>query len=177
MKRYFATIHLEDGRKMTVEMFPEQAPETVRNFVKLARSRYYDGMIFHRVIPGFMVQGGGMYPDMDTKGGLTPIIGEFKDNGINNTLRHTLGTISMARTNVPNSATSQFFICVKDVFFLDGQYAAFGRCVDKESTDVAVEISKVATRTVGWYENVPVYPIVIKTVTVEEKDEQFYKKI
>ena len=171
MKRYFATIHLEDGRKMTVEMFPEQAPETVRKFVKLARSRYYDGMIFHRVIPGFMVQGGGLYPDMDTKGGLTPIIGEFKDNGINNTLRHTLGTISMARTNVPNSATSQFFICVKDVFFLDGQYAAFGCCVDKESTDVAVEISKVATRTVGWYENVPVYPIVIKTVTVEEKDE------
>ncbi len=168
MKRYFATISLEDKRSIRVEMFPQHAPETVRNFVKLARNKYYDGMIFHRVIPGFMVQGGGMYPDMGTKGGIEPIVGEFADNGHKNPLRHALGTISMARTNVPDSATSQFFICVKDVFFLDGQYAAFGCCADDESVKVAIDISKVATRTVGYYENVPVYPIIIKTVTIEE---------
>jgi len=171
MKRYFATINLEDKRKINIELLPEYAPESVRNFVKLARSKYYEGMIFHRVIPGFMIQGGGLYPDMEAKGGIEPIIGEFKDNGINNELKHTVGVISMARTNVKNSATSQFFICVKDVPFLDGQYAAFGKCADKESEKIAIEISKVPTRTINYYENVPVYPIVIKDIKITEEEE------
>lgn len=163
-----ATIFLEDKRQINLELFPEYAPISVENFIKLAESGFYDGLIFHRVIPGFMVQGGGMTPDMQPKGGAETIKGEFKDNGVNNPVTHTIGTLSMARTNVMDSASSQFFICVKDVHFLNGQYAAFGRVIDDESLQVAIDISTVPTKTVNWYENVPVTPIIITKISIHE---------
>ncbi len=172
MKRTFATIELQDSRKMRVELFPEYAPITCQNFIKLANEGFYEGVIFHRVIPNFMVQGGGLNPQMQGKAGAETIFGEFASNGFSNPIKHTLGTISMARTNVKNSASSQFFICVHDCKFLDGEYAAFGRTVDDESIKVAIDISKVPTHSVGYFENVPVRDIVIKRVYIQEFDEE-----
>ena len=168
--RTFATIELTDGRKIRCELFPEYAPITCANFVKLANEGFYEGLIFHRVIKNFMIQGGGMTPDM--KGKYTESIkGEFKDNGVRNPIKHTLGTLSMARTNVPDSASSQFFICVANCAFLDGQYAAFGRTVDDDSMQVAMDISHVATHRVGYYDDVPVREIVIKRVYIQTFEE------
>lgn len=172
MTRTFATIELEDSRKIRLELFPEYAPISCENFIKLANEGFYQGMIFHRVIPDFMVQGGGLTPDLQGKPGAKTIKGEFRSNGIQNPVKHTIGTLSMARTNVPDSASSQFFICVHDCRFLDGEYAAFGRTVDDDSLKVAIDISKVPTHTVGWYENVPVRDIVIKRVYIQTFDEE-----
>lgn len=172
MKRTFATIELEDSRKIRLELFPEYAPISCENFIKLANEGFYQGMIFHRVIPDFMVQGGGLTPDLQGKAGAKTIKGEFRSNGIQNPVKHTIGTLSMARTNVPDSASSQFFICVRDCRFLDGEYSAFGRTVDDESLKVAIDISKVPTHTVGWYENVPIRDIVIKRVYIQTFDEE-----
>lgn len=125
-KNPIVTIVMEDGGEIEIELFPEIAPNTVNNFVSLARSGYYDGTIFHRVIPGFMIQGGD--PEGTGRGGPGySIRGEFSANGFNNDLRHSRGVISMARTQEPNSAGSQFFIMVADSPHLDRQYAAFGR--------------------------------------------------
>lgn len=177
--RTFATIELEDGRKIRTELFPEYAPITCENFVKLAESNFYNGLIFHRVIDKFMIQGGGMTPDFKPK--YTPSIkGEFRSNGVKNPIKHTLGTLSMARTNVPDSASSQFFICVNACHFLDGEYAAFGRVVDDESMKVAVAIGKVATHSKvvqtgeGYparYDDVPVRDVVIKRIYIQTFDE------
>jgi peptidyl-prolyl cis-trans isomerase B (cyclophilin B) len=113
---------------MTAELYPTIAPETVANFVKLANSGFYDGLIFHRVIPGFMIQGGD--PDGDGTGGPGwTIKGEFSRNGFKNDLAHTRGVLSMARTSDPDSAGSQFFIMTDDASHLDGNYAAFGKLV------------------------------------------------
>ncbi|MBP7403100.1 MAG: peptidylprolyl isomerase [Clostridia bacterium] len=121
-----ATITMQDGATITVELDPSQAPNTVRNFVSLARKGFYDGLIFHRVIPGFMIQGG--CPQGTGTGGPGYCIpGEFSRNGHANTIRHTRGVISMARAMQPDSAGSQFFIMHQDSPHLDGQYAAFGR--------------------------------------------------
>jgi len=131
------TIVMSDGREMKGELYPEYAPQSVGNFVALANSGFYDGLIFHRVIPGFMIQGG------DPKGmgyggpGYT-IKGEFAANGVNNPLRHTYGVLSMARSMSPDSAGSQFFIMTSDSPHLDGQYAAFGKVL--EGMDVAADI-------------------------------------
>ncbi|MBQ4444550.1 MAG: peptidylprolyl isomerase [Clostridia bacterium] len=177
--RTFATIELEDGRKIRCELFPEYAPITCENFVKLANENFYNGLIFHRVIDRFMIQGGGMTPALEAK--YTPSIkGEFRSNGVKNPVKHTLGTLSMARTNVPDSASSQFFICVNKCDFLDGEYAAFGRVVDDESMKVAIAISKVATTSkviqtkLGYparYDDVPVRDIVIKRVYIQTFEE------
>ena len=122
-------IEMENGDKIVVELFPEVAPITVENFKSLVSEKYYDGIIFHRVISGFMIQGGD--PTGTGMGGSKKTIkGEFKANGVNNTLSHKRGVISMARTQIPNSASSQFFICHADATFLDGQYAAFGEVVE-----------------------------------------------
>lgn len=122
------TIRTESGGEIKIELYPDIAPNTVRNFVSLVRKGFYDGTIFHRVIPGFMVQGGD--PQGTGAGGPGySIRGEFAANGFPNSLKHTRGVISMARTNDPNSAGSQFFIMVADSTHLDGQYAAFGRVV------------------------------------------------
>lgn len=170
--RTFATIELEDDRKIRCELFPDYAPITCANFIKLANEGFYEGLIFHRVIPGFMIQGGGLDANMQGKAGAETIKGEFKANGVRNPITHVLGTLSMARTQVPDSASSQFFICVKDCKFLDGQYAAFGRTVDEESIKNAIAISKVETRSVGYYDDVPVRDIVIRRVYIQTFDEE-----
>ncbi|MCX4362854.1 MAG: peptidylprolyl isomerase [Clostridia bacterium] len=156
-------INLIDGRSMTAELDEQAAPITVANFLKLVDSGFYNGLIFHRVIPDFMIQGGGMDASLCPKE-TKSIKGEFKSNGVNNPISHKLGVLSMARTNVPDSASSQFFICVADCAFLDGQYAAFGRLVDEESMQIAIDISKVKRVRVGYYDDVPYESIVIESV-------------
>ena len=134
------TIEMEDGKVMTGELYPEKAPNTVNNFISLANKGFYDGLIFHRVIPGFMIQGGD--PKGVGSGGPGYCIkGEFRANGFKNELLHSRGVLSMARTMAPNSAGSQFFIMVAPAPHLDGQYAAFGQIT--EGTDIAIDISRV----------------------------------
>ena len=140
MKNPLVTITMEDGRVMTAELYPDKAPNTVRNFISLANGGFYDGLIFHRCIPGFMIQGG--CPNGNGTGGPGyEIEGEFSGNGFAaNDMKHTTGVLSMARTMDPNSAGSQFFIMVAAAPHLDGQYAAFGQVI--QGTDVAIEISR-----------------------------------
>mgnify|MGYP002540001943 FL=1 len=137
MSNPIVTIEMENGGIIRAELYPEVAPNTVRNFVSLAGKGFYDGTIFHRVIPGFMIQGGD--PDGTGMGGPGyGIKGEFAMNGFKNDLKHTTGVLSMARSQRPNSAGSQFFIMVDDAPHLDGQYAAFGKVT--EGIDVAQAI-------------------------------------
>lgn len=126
-------IEMENGGIIEIELYPEHAPKTVANFEKLVKAGFYDGLIFHRVIRGFMIQGGD--PQGTGMGGAKEkIVGEFRANGHNNTLKHTRGVISMARAFDPNSASSQFFIMHADAPHLDGQYAAFGKVVSGMET-------------------------------------------
>ncbi len=135
----YVRIEMEDGGVMRGELYPEIAPETVANFEKLVSDGFYDGLIFHRVIPGFMIQGG--CPKGNGTGGPGwTIKGEFTNNGFENNLKHERGVMSMARTPFPNSAGSQFFIMVSDSPFLDGEYAAFGKII--EGMEVADSIVK-----------------------------------
>ncbi|WP_303858018.1 peptidylprolyl isomerase [Aminicella lysinilytica] len=154
------TIEMENGGVMSGELYDDIAPITVENFEKLAKDGFYDGLTFHRVIPGFMIQGG--CPDGTGMGGPGYTIkGEFRSNGVENNLKHTEGVLSMARTMVPDSAGSQFFIMVADAPHLDGEYAAFGKII--EGLDVAQDIVKVETDPMDK----PITPVVIKTITVE----------
>ena len=141
MSNPIATITMADGRVMTAELYPDKAPNTVNNFISLANKGFYDGKIFHRVIPGFMIQGG--CPNGNGMGGPGyQINGEFAANGFKqNDIIHTTGVLSMARTMAPNSAGSQFFIMVAPAPHLDGQYAAFGQIT--EGQDIAIDISRV----------------------------------
>ncbi len=141
MSNPIVTIELANGQVMKGELYPEKAPNTVNNFIALANSGYYDGLIFHRVIPGFMIQGG--CPDGTGMGGPGyEIRGEFKGNGFEkNDIKHTLGVLSMARAMHPDSAGSQFFIMVDAAPHLDGQYAAFGAIT--ENVEAAVAVSRV----------------------------------
>ncbi len=140
MKNPEVTIIMESGSRMIGKLYPEIAPNTVKNFISLANSGFYDGLIFHRVIPGFMIQGGD--PEGTGMGGPGySIKGEFKSNGFDNPLAHTLGVLSMARSMMPNSSGSQFFIMVADAPHLDGDYAAFGKIT--ENVESAVKISQV----------------------------------
>ena len=159
-------IEFTDGKKINLELYPEHAPITVENFLSLVKKGFYDGLCFHRVIENFMIQGGGfIYDDgLIQKPAPKTIKGEFIANGVNNKLKHTAGVISMARTMVKDSASSQFFICTVDTPHLDGQYAAFGKVIDKESLETAIAISKVETGYVDYYSDVPIEPIVIKTI-------------
>ena len=135
-------ITMENGGVIEGELYPEKAPQSVYNFIDLCNHNYYDGLIFHRVIPGFMIQGG--CPQGNGMGGPGyEIDGEFSANGHKNDLKHTLGVLSMARTMAPNSAGSQFFIMVADAPHLDGQYAAFGKVL--EGMDVVDKIAAVKT--------------------------------
>ena len=137
MSNPIVTIEMEDGGIIRAELYPEIAPNTVRNFISLVKKGFYDGVIFHRVIPGFMIQGGD--PEGTGMGGPGyGIKGEFAMNGFKNDLKHTTGVLSMARSQRPNSAGSQFFIMVDDAPHLDGQYAAFGKVT--EGIDVAQAI-------------------------------------
>lgn len=150
-------IELENGKSMKGELYPEIAPITVENFVKLVQEHFYDGLIFHRVILGFMIQGGGVDVSMKPKAAAS-IKGEFKSNGISNPLKHTRGVLSMARTMVKDSASSQFFIMQADAPHLDGDYAAFGKIT--EGLDVVDEIARVKTNR----QDCPLEPIIIKTM-------------
>ena len=153
-------IEMENGGVMTGELYEDIAPITVENFEKLAKDGFYDGLTFHRVIPGFMIQGG--CPQANGTGGPGYTIkGEFNSNGVKNDLKHTTGVLSMARTMVPDSAGSQFFVMVADAPHLDGEYAAFGKIT--EGVEVALEIANVPR---GRMDD-PIKPVVIKTVTVE----------
>lgn len=136
------TIKMKNGDVMKIELYPETAPNTVASFVKLVQDGFYNGLGFHRVIPGFMIQGGD--PDATGMGGPGfTIKGEFRANGVINPLKHTRGVISMARTQMPNSAGSQFFIMHADAPYLDGQYAAFGKLTS--GLDVLDAIASVKT--------------------------------
>ena len=136
------TIQMENGKEIKIELYPQIAPITVENFISLVKDGFYDGLTFHRVIPGFMIQGG--CPDGTGMGGPGHTIkGEFLSNGVENTLRHTRGVLSMARANNPDSAGSQFFIMHADAPHLDGQYAAFGKVV--EGMEAVDEIAAVPT--------------------------------
>ena len=160
MSNPIVTFEMEDGGVMKAELYPEIAPNTVNNFISLVKQGFYDGVIFHRVIPGFMIQGG------DPKGvGIGGpgycIRGEFSANGFKNDLKHDRGVLSMARTMAPNSAGSQFFIMHEDSPHLDGQYAAFGKVI--EGIEVVDKICSVRTD----YNDKPRIPQVMKKVTVE----------
>ena len=135
-------IEMENGQTMQLELYPETAPITVENFLKLVKDGFYDGLTFHRVIPGFMIQGGCPIGN-GTGGPGHSIKGEFSGNGVVNDLKHDRGVISMARSGMPNSAGSQFFIMVADAPFLDGQYAAFGKVTDGiETADAIVAVDR-----------------------------------
>ena len=159
-------ITMEDGREMKGELYPEIAPQSVGNFIALANSGFYDGLIFHRVIPGFMIQGG------DPKGvGIGGpgyhIKGEFAMNGWNNPLKHTYGVLSMARSMMPDSAGSQFFVMHANAPHLDGQYAGFGMLTD--GFEVLDRIASTKTGRMGYFSDVPRESIVIDRMELVEE--------
>lgn len=153
------TIEMENGKKIKLELYPEEAPITVENFLELVKNHFYDGLTFHRVISGFMIQGGDPlgtgFGGSDKK-----IKGEFLANGVNNRIKHVRGVISMARSQNPNSASSQFFIMHADAPHLDGQYAAFGHVVS--GLEVVDEIAAVPT---DWNDK-PKTPVRMKSVEI-----------
>lgn len=150
-------IEMENGGIISAELYPDIAPITVENFVTLIEDNFFDGLIFHRVIPGFMIQGGG-YDANGVHHDAPSIKGEFDKNGVKNDLKHTRGVLSMARTMFPNSASSQFFIMHDDAPHLDGQYAAFGMVTD--GMEVVDEIAETPTD----YQDKPIEDMVIKTI-------------
>lgn len=154
------TIKMASGDTMKLELYPETAPNTVNNFISLVNKGFYDGLTFHRIIEGFMIQGGD--PDGNGTGGPDySIPGEFSSNGFDNQLRHSAGVISMARSQMPDSAGSQFFIMHKDAPHLDGSYAAFGKVT--EGMDI---VNKIAATETDWGD-MPMTPVVMKKVTVD----------
>ena len=173
-------ITLTNGKQIEAELYPEIAPKTVENFVNLVNKKFYDGLIFHRVIKGFMIQGGGFdesfYEGNFNSKETDTIQGEFTANGFKNDLKHTRGVLSMARTNEPNSASSQFFIMHQDYPSLDGQYAAFGKVT--KGLEVVVEIAEGKTKALEGtvlymgqkysqqMTDVPETPVVIKTIEI-----------
>jgi peptidyl-prolyl cis-trans isomerase B (cyclophilin B) len=161
-----ATIEMENGDIMKLELYPDIAPNTVKNFISLANKGFYDGLIFHRVIPGFMIQGGD--PQGTGMGGPGySIKGEFKANGFANNLKHEKGVISMARSMSPNSAGSQFFIMVANSPHLDGQYAAFGKVIEGiETADKIVAVKRN-------HSDKPLEDQRIKKVTVDVKGVEY----
>lgn len=166
MANPIVTITMENGDAMKAELYPEIAPNTVKNFVSLVSKGYYDGLIFHRVIKGFMIQGG--CPEGTGMGGPGySIKGEFSGNGFTNDLKHTKGVLSMARSMMPNSAGSQFFIMHETSPHLDGQYAAFGKVT--EGLDVVDKIASVKTD----YSDRPIEEQKIKSITVDTMGETY----
>ncbi len=161
-----ATIEMENGDIMKAELYPDIAPNTVKNFISLANKGFYDGVIFHRVIPGFMIQGGD--PEGVGIGGPGySIKGEFKANGFANDLKHQKGVISMARSMSPDSAGSQFFIMVADSPHLDGQYAAFGKVIEGiEAADKIVAVKRN-------HSDKPLTPQTMKKVSVDTTGVQY----
>ncbi|MBR4656980.1 MAG: peptidylprolyl isomerase [Oscillospiraceae bacterium] len=166
-KNPLVTIEMENGDIITAELYPEIAPQSVRNFVNLIRDGFYDGLTFHRVIPGFMIQGGCPF-GTGTGGPGWTIRGEFAANGVQNELQHTRGVLSMARTSDPDSAGSQFFIMHDDAPHLDGSYAAFGKVVSGiEAVDRIAETKR------NIYNDKPEKKQIMKKVTVETFGEDY----
>ena len=166
MSNPIVTIEMENGDVMKLELYPDTAPQSVRNFVHLVQQGFYDGLIFHRVIPGFMIQGGD--PQGTGMGGPGyHIYGEFRQNGFDNRLKHTRGVLSMARAMAPNSAGSQFFIMHQDAPHLDGGYAAFGKVT--EGMDVVDGIANTPT----GFQDRPVQEQRIRKATVDTFGETY----
>jgi peptidyl-prolyl cis-trans isomerase B (cyclophilin B) len=164
MKNPVIKITVRDFGEMTAELYPDKAPNTVKNFLGLIENGFFSGMIFHRIIKGFMIQGGGFDESFEQKEA-SAIKGEFIANGfMQNDLRHTRGVLSMARTSDPNSASSQFFVMHKDAPHLDAQYAGFGKLTD--GFDVLDKIADVKTGRMGWYDDVPKTPVVIEKIEI-----------
>ena len=160
------TITMKNGDVIKAELYPDIAPVSVNNFISLINKKFYDGLIFHRVIKGFMIQGG--CPDGTGMGGPGySIKGEFAANGVDNSLKHTEGVLSMARAQHPDSAGSQFFIMHKNAPHLDGSYAAFGKVI--EGMDV---VNKIAETRTNWSDR-PFEPQVIDTITVETFGQEY----
>lgn len=166
MKNPIVTIEMENGKLIKAELYPEIAPNTVANYISLAGSGFYNGLTFHRVIYGFMIQG-GCPKGTGTGGPGYRIKGEFSANGFKNDLKHTEGVLSMARAMMPDSAGSQFFIMHRTSPHLDGQYAAFGKVI--EGMDVVNEIAECDTD----FADRPLDPQVIKSMTVETFGESY----
>ncbi|WP_425455837.1 peptidylprolyl isomerase [Ectobacillus funiculus] len=167
-KNPVVTIVMENDKQIKVELYPEVAPNTVLNFISLAQKGFYDGLTFHRVIPGFMIQGGD--PEGTGTGGPGYTIrGEFSSNGFKNNIKHETGVISMARSNNPDSAGSQFFIMVKNAPQLDGEYAAFGKVI--EGMETVNEIVNVERDS----KDKPIHEQKMKKVTVETFGEKYDK--
>ena len=155
-------INVRDYGSMTAELYPDKAPNTVRNFLSLVDEGFFSGVIFHRVIKGFMIQGGG-YDETFTEKEAGSIPGEFRANGfMANDLHHAPGVLSMARTSDPNSASSQFFIMHGDAAYLDSQYAGFGKVT--EGLEIVDRIANVKTGRMGWFDDVPKTPVVIESI-------------
>jgi peptidyl-prolyl cis-trans isomerase B (cyclophilin B) len=162
-KNPIVTINMADGGVMKAELYPQIAPNTVNNFISLINKGFYDNLTFHRIISGFMIQGGD--PDGNGTGGPGySIHGEFSSNGFKNDLKHTRGVLSMARSMMPDSAGSQFFIMHADSPHLDGQYAAFGKLIEGEE-----ELDKIASVQVNW-SDMPMIPQIIDSMTVDTGD-------
>lgn len=154
-------IELENGKEIKIELYPDAAPITVKNFEELVAGGFYNGLTFHRVISGFMIQGGCPIGNGTGNSG-KHIKGEFRSNGVENNLKHTRGVVSMARAADPDSASCQFFIMHEDAPHLDGSYAAFGKVV--EGMDAVDEIARCETD----YADMPLYPIVMKSVRITD---------
>ncbi len=170
----YAQIVFSNNKKVNLELYYDKAPITVDNFIDLVEKGYYDNTIFHRVIEGFMIQGGGYTMKagkLSQKEGAKAIKGEFSSNGWKkNNIKHTLGVISMARTTVKDSATSQFFLCSATTTKLDGDYAAFGKATDTESKKVIVEFSKYKTyQYSSSFTDFPEEVIKIRTINLSNK--------
>ncbi len=162
MKNPKILITVRDFGTMTAELYPEKAPKTVENFLKLVDEGFFSGKIFHRVIKGFMIQGGGYTEEFEEKRAKA-IVGEFRANGfMANDLHHAPGVLSMARTSDPNSASSQFFIMHKDASYLDAQYAGFGQVTD--GLEIVDRIASVPTGRMGWFDDVPRTAVVIEKI-------------
>lgn len=169
-KNPIVTLEVADYEPIKIELYPEIAPNTVNNFIFLVNQGFYNGLTFHRIIKGFMIQGG--CPDGNGTGGPDySIKGEFSGNGFKNDLKHTAGVISMARSMMPDSAGSQFFIMHKDAPHLDGQYAAFGKVI--EGLDVVDRIACVDTD----YDDMPLTPVVMTKVSVDTFGEDYPEPI
>ena len=167
MKHPIIKITVRNFGEMTAELYPEKAPLTVANFLSLIEQDFFSGLIFHRVIKGFMIQGGGFNESFEQQEAKA-IRGEFLANGcMQNDLRHKRGVLSMARTSDPNSASSQFFVMHRDAPHLDAQYAGFGMLTD--GFDVLDKIADVKTGRMGWFDDIPKDPVVIEKIEIIEK--------
>ena len=170
-----AVITLTNGEEIELELYPDVAPKTVANFIKNVQEGFYSGTIFHRAIEGFVIQGGGYDTNYELKSVSETVEGEFESNGIENDLSHVRGVVSMARTNEPNSATTQFFIVQEDSTYLDGEYAAFGKVTSgMDVVDEIAESPKMEDPPSGMFESLPEEQFVIDSITilsdVEETD-------